>query len=726
MLICGQFAVAAEASKNLPAQARKSVAGTSGQRNKLNIKLIDLGVQGPIRLKGADDRASVGFSFHTTDIVERLRVKLNYSYSPGLEAETSSLTVTLNNREIGTFSLPRNTATRATQELDIDPILLQEWNQLAFHFVSHVAKPLCDDPRSTLLWIQFDNKETQIEAITSTLPVTNDLSIFPVPFFDKHDTRNLKLPFVFGAKPSFAALKSAGILASWFGSKAEWRQLDFPGHLNDIPKQDAILLATAQEHIDGIELPAVKDGVATIMMIDNPRNPQTHLLLIVGKDDEGLVEATQALTSGAISFAGKSVSVQAFSPPKRELNDSPNWLQQDKIIRVKDVVPQERLVSNSYFVSPYEMVLRLPPNLYRAESLLFPFDVKFKSSNNTRYLAQYEAYINGIKFQHGSFSKPEVSDPMVDGSIRLNIPTKNLTTRDTFTVKFIFADKTHEICTTATDRDEIRIDPDSTIDLTKIPKYYKLPDISYLAYAGFPYSKFADLSETVVLMPNEPDQYEIKSMLTLLGHIGNQTAYPATSVSIAPVNEVDKYADKDILVIGSTEHLSGILDSWKRHLPVNLLTGEISFPHFGSNFTQRFARWTDLSARFGTLSGDKKMVLVGIESPLEAKRSAILLTAKESSSLPEITSTLSSFQEAKGFAGDVVAISENKAQDRATAFQSGTQFATGEITFRLFLNEIVHHNPWVAFLMTFLMAFFFALLAYRKMMRLSKKRLGNS
>jgi len=58
-----------------------------GTRNLVNLSLKDLGILNPIRLVGADGRADVDFSFHTLDVVERLRAECGLSIFPAVEPD---------------------------------------------------------------------------------------------------------------------------------------------------------------------------------------------------------------------------------------------------------------------------------------------------------------------------------------------------------------------------------------------------------------------------------------------------------------------------------------------------------------------------------------------------------------------------------------------------------------------------------------------------------------
>jgi hypothetical protein len=48
------------------------------------------------------------------------------------------------------------------------------------------------------------------------------------------------------------------------------------------------------------------------------------------------------------------------------------------------------------------------------------------------------------------------------------------------------------------------IGDDSTIDFSKYYHFLAMPDLRAFANAGFPFSRMADLSESIVVMPKAP------------------------------------------------------------------------------------------------------------------------------------------------------------------------------------------------------------------------------
>jgi cellulose synthase (UDP-forming) len=95
--------------------------------------------------------------------------------------------------------------------------------------------------------------------------------------------------------------------------------------------------------------------------------------------------------------------------------------------------------------------------------------------------------------------------------------------------------------------------PSSNLDLRQFPHWTAMPNLELFANAGFPFTRFADLSHTVVVLPQQPAPKEITAMLDLLAYFGAQTGYPALRVQVGDNSSFDQ--DADLLVIGSASNI---------------------------------------------------------------------------------------------------------------------------------------------------------------------------
>ncbi len=74
---------------------------------------------------------------------------------------------------------------------------------------------VCENPASTTLWLDV-GRSSGLDLTYQTLNVKNDLSHFPVPFFDPRDNRTNTLPMVFAGAPDVGLQQASAIVASWF------------------------------------------------------------------------------------------------------------------------------------------------------------------------------------------------------------------------------------------------------------------------------------------------------------------------------------------------------------------------------------------------------------------------------------------------------------------------------------------------------------------------------
>lgn len=67
-------------------------------------------------------------------------------------------------------------------------------------------------------------------------------------------------------------------------------------------------------------------------------------------------------------------------------------------------------------------------------------------------------------------------------------------------------------------QNHVVIGDDSTIDFSKYYHFIALPDLRVFANAGFPYSRMADLSDTLVVVPKAPTRGRWRRCCRRWGH----------------------------------------------------------------------------------------------------------------------------------------------------------------------------------------------------------------
>jgi cellulose synthase (UDP-forming) len=89
----------------------------------------------------------------------------------------------------------------------------------------------------------------------------------------------------------------------------------------------------------------------------------------------------------------------------------------------------------------------------------------------------------------------------------------------------------------------------SSLELNGLPHWATLPNLELFANAGFPFTRYADLSQSTVVLPDQPSEREIGTMLALLAYFGAQTGYPTFRVTLGNLQSFDE--DRSLLIIGS-------------------------------------------------------------------------------------------------------------------------------------------------------------------------------
>jgi hypothetical protein len=221
-----------------------------------------------------------------------------------------------------------------TQDIPIDPRYFSDFNQIGLRLIAHYTLDHCEDPSNSALWADVSpTSELILDEAPVRLP--NDLALLPAPFFDRRDNGRLRLPFVLPASPDSATLRSAGVLASWFGALADYRQARFPV-ATTLPADDqAVVIGTAATLPAGLALPAVNGPLLAVA--DNPAAPGRKLLIVTGRTAAEVDDAVGTLVLGRAALSGPAATVAHVDlGAPRKPYDAPRWLPVDRPIAFRE------------------------------------------------------------------------------------------------------------------------------------------------------------------------------------------------------------------------------------------------------------------------------------------------------------------------------------------------------------------------------------------------------
>ncbi len=668
-------AVLADTSGSLPA--------TSGRILQRVDTFETLGARHEITLRGIQGRAGLPFSIPQSQIVEEATVQLRYSWSPALLPDISHVRVLVNGVVVETLPVPKEQAGQIVEtDVKIDPILITDYNWLEMQLIGHYTRE-CEDPDHTSLWANIDNGST-LTLKSRQLDTKNDLAQLPAPFFDARDTRALTLPFVLPNQLTPETLRAAGIVSSWMGSLAGYRGASFPVLSDGLPATgNGIVVGISSELPDGIAPHVGESSGPNVSIVTNPNDPYGRILVISGRNQDELTTAAKALALRT-PLQGSNARITSFNDgAKRKPYDAPKWVASDRPVHLGELVDDvTELNTVGYNPDVIRVGLQLPPDLFVWKTDGIPLTLKYRYTvpadfNQSKLnLSINEAYVstfalNGMPDTKSAplrwwdrMSKQRGEMPITQ---KLALPTGPFSANSQLRFQFWFERPVADECKITFPDVSAGVDQDSFIDLSKIPHYMAMPNLAAFINSGFPFTRMADLSETTVVMPDNPTDTDAHNLLEILGRIGDSTGYPTLRLNVIKASDVEKYADTDIFILGSVDN-QPLYTKWEKHLPVGTEAKNRRF--WMTDWLMRRMPGmlrpnpvrTDLpaAADLSVHPASGSVILMGFESPLKAKRSVVAVLADEPGDVGLLTKAWKDPALVKLFQGSVVLVEEGK------------------------------------------------------------------
>jgi cellulose synthase operon protein B len=688
------------ASQSAPAAdqtptANSAPVSANNAVNTLRLPFSVLGAFDPIHLRGLSDMHSIGVGVRRDRVVTAAHLHLVYTYSPSLIFSLSHIRVLMNNQVVATVPFDSEHAGRPTAtDIPIDPRFFADFNQLSLELVAHYSMVNCEDPANTALWADISpTSEVVLDQQAVKLP--DDLALLPAPFFDRRDSAQLVLPFVLPAAPGDEMIRNAAVIASWFGSLADYRGAKFP-IMQGFPAADnAVVVATADTLPAGLD-PGKIDG-PTLMVVPNPRATDRKLLLVLGRNTQELRTAAYALVLGKMVLAGPSATVGNVDiGPPRKPYDAPKWLPVDRPVQFKDIVANSDLLQvQGGAPDPVRIDMHVPADLFAWNGRGVPLDLKYRyTAPSVINDSSLSVSINGllIKSYHlrpsgtnqdqaqlGQLRLPLLSDGTSGVSSSISIPAFRVGSDNQLQLKFTMDSQKTGVCSGVSNNpSRAAIDPDSVIDFSGFVHYALMPNLAFFANSGFPFTTYADLAQTLVVIPDAPTATDIETVLALMGEMGKWTGFPALRVQIMHASEVQGTVNKDLLVVGSGA-TAALMKGWSSVAPLQIsaATGVAAHDHY--RFTVRMNQQEgviDAVARTRALLSESGSfgTLVGFQSPYAKYRSVVALAATDGSGLGQVVDALQNAGLVSQVQGDLTIV---RGQD-VQGLRAGPEYLVGD------------------------------------------------
>ncbi len=699
------------------------------------VSLKDMGMKSGIEMHGPHSYSSAHFTLSHQLVPKQGTLKLNYQIDPTLDARSTSLHISLNGTEISAIhpgSAPDNTNGLTTINIPVSNLLLVRNNTLTFEFTGSGVMEPEEQARSRVLCRVFPT--STFEVVGDWLRLGNDLSQLPLPLLDSELQSITTIPFVFLSQPSPTMLDAAGVVASWFGVMSGTQAVRFAASLAQIPSGNAVILSGNRSALPAdLQIPAGNGPVAALR--DNPSDPSGSVLVLAGDSEEEVLSIARAVASKrgdraggsaqGLSLTGSTVESPTFIMPAfRNKDDAPRWLQVSKAAPLAGCSDPSALKTDGS--APIPIYFHAPPDLYFGEKQYLELNL------NYRYDAGLVAPGSALRVTVNQRLVSEIALPPGAGLIShqrvVRIPVENVQPFGN-TVLFSFDFVPANRSTDAILSGEILCD--STLDLHGLRLWARMPDLALFAKSGFPFTQFADLSQTVVVLPTEPSSDEIALYLDMMSNFGAQTGFPALRVTVAgPSNTIEE--GHDYLILGTVADQPAF-SSLARMLPATLSEDGVHpeeprglSANIESFETAAMRRWETAigkGAAVRSVLGEgarPDAVVEEIESPVSAGRSIVTIMLRQNSAADKFAAALADPSQSSGVSGALTLLFDSTFQ----SFDGNkVSYHVGELswlaTMRLYLTRYFLLLLFVVLCLSFLTArFIYGWMAWHARQRL--------
>jgi cellulose synthase (UDP-forming) len=713
--------------------------GSVGSSRIETRSLRQLGLAGPMQLRGTSDLQGLLFGIRADEVVTAAKLTIQGATSPALIPELSQVAVTLNDQFVGTVTPDKARPAFGPVEFPMNPVFFADANRLNFRFTGRYAIE-CNDPLSGLLWSTVSDLST-VQLTLERLPLPRDLARLPEPFFDPRVLREpLNLPVVLPEGAGNDVVRAAAIATSWFAVQADYRGANFPVSGGVPARGNALVIAAGPDAVPGLALPRM-DG-PTLAVVPNPSDPDGLLLVVGGRNGADAAAAAQALAVGRQALSGEIAMVQAPEMAARQPYDAPRWVRSDRPVKFGELVDPSELQSYGFAPGTIALPFRTAPDLYTWRDRALPVDVFFRAPPGPITdvaVSRLDAGLNNVYLRSFPLREAEPSWPWnwIARRVRaasvaersegqVGLPPYLIFGQNELQLRFDMRPLNRGDCVSIPGDVRAAIDPDSTLDLSRGYRFTEMPNLAFFAGSGFPYTRLADFAGTAAVLPERPTGSEITAFLTLLGRLSANVGHAATRIAIARPSGIQDVADRDLMLIGAITRQPVLADMLRGRSPLQIEGNRVTlalpdalggFRNLFINDDERMQR-DQLQATLASPGAGSGM-LIGFESPLTPKRGVVALTG---SSPQGVEAMVAAFRDAEllpRIQGDLAILSNG----RMTSYKVGRNYTVGFIPPWLWPQYYLDARPDTLLLMVLVAALLVAMPSYWLMRRRAARRL---
>lgn len=702
-----------------------------------------LGFNRSIAMLGSEANAYIGFGSRLDEVVSKANLYFDVTPSPALLSLVSHIKVYLNNELMGVTSIEDGQqGKKLSLSMPLDTRFFSNFNQIRFELIGNTKKE-CSNPNDSSIWAEI-SQSSRIEMYVQKTELESDLSLLPAPFFDVRDFSPLNLPIIMGDNYSLSEIKAAGVLSSYFGSLAGWRGAHFPLSFDSVPEHNAVVFVSNDNKPAFLRDFPDADG-PRLQIISHPTNPYVKLLLVIGRDSNDLNTAVQGLALGNQLLTGPMAKINEVKQIKpRVPYDAPNWVSTSRPVALSELVEQKSMLQvEGRTPPPINVSLRLPPDLFTWQSRGIPMDLSYRYSPptkdnsgsrltlsiNDQFVEAFNLTTSGQGGDSNRVRVPLLDDSFLSTNDLVRIPAFKVGSENQIEFEFGFASVTDGQClVTQPSKQYAVIDGDSTIDFSGFPHYIEMPNMRAFATSGFPYTRMADLSETVVVIPQNASREALQTFMNVMGSLGGDSGYPGIKVTLTDQWDKAALKNKDILSIGVVPELK---DAAQNADQVNLVlqAGKRQILLPGKNEQQLGLNWMNPSnskqdaADFVSVEASGSFAAItGMESPFTPNRTLVSIMASKPADFAAVDQAITDSGKVAHMFGSVVTLRNGE----VASYNVGSHYYMGKLpVWQLVWYHFSNHPVIVAFFAALLVVIV-TIVLWRVLRQIAQKRTDNT
>ncbi|MGE9552929.1 cellulose biosynthesis cyclic di-GMP-binding regulatory protein BcsB [Erwinia amylovora] len=683
------------------------------------VSVAQMGQTKGILLTGGQLQSGIVFTLPSDEVITNARLNLSLKVSQALAARNTSLQLMLNGQPLGTLPLNASDSTSEDYQLDIPAAMVVSSNNLSFK-INDADQLLCERDSANQYQVTILPKTT-LALEGQQLNIGNTLRNFPRPFLDPLRMTPSSVAMVFGQDVTPGKVSAAAVISSWMGIQTDYRGINFPVLRNEMPEKNGIVFARPGETVAGLAVPDV-DG-PTLKMVDNPVNPVYKLMLVMGKTDDDLRQAAWRLTQ-PLSVDTDTLQVAQQDILVSKPYDAPRWINTDRPVRLSDLLRKDQsLTTTGIWHDALRVNFRAAPDLFLWDGDSLPVQVNYRFPSEN-WIDEDKSFLNvglnGTFLRNLTVNKVGLLENIwhrLGGDARQESYTLKLDPYliygdNQLQLYFNIKPKDSAPCSVLTNNNiKSRIEDDSFIDLSHTRHFTLLPNLSYFVGASFPFTRFADYSQTVLMLPSQPGNAEISTLLDMAGRSGNATGMALMHNTVlfgipAGGALLQHLQESDVLAV-STLAQTAFNQSMLRDSPyeVNNHTLGVKEPTLLDNMRgwltgDWYRQAVDADRYFS--SNEEWRGFVSYRSPWNHSRVVVMTVATDDAQLARLHKDLTSQRINAGIRGDTAIITD---ENGIRSFRVGAQFPSGQMPWYMMVVWYANqHAVVLAFLALFISA----------------------